>query len=176
MKKIFTLTISAMLLIGLIFISHSIGLPQVSNSVIDKIRLLPEDIPQGFIYGLIPDIYKKTLKNNPWEFDKSAIEKLADKIYPGGDHRQISAIHVTIIARKETPHRDDIVCYIIQYRKSPSVKDELKKISEYAGYNQDRAILHIKDNYAVFLFVDDAKNFLLLQELDKKITERIEKS
>ena len=136
---------------------------------------MPEDIPQGFMYGLIPNIYKKTLKNNPWEFDKPAIEKLADKIYPGGDHRQISAIHVTIISKKETPHRDDIVCYIIQYKKSSSVKDEIKKISEYAGYNQDRAILHIKDNYAVFLFVDDAKNLPLLKELDKKITERIEK-
>jgi hypothetical protein len=176
MKKIFTLTMSAMMLIGLVFISHTIGLPQVSNALADKIRLLPEDIPQGFMYGIIPDVYKKTLKNNPWEFDKPAIERLADKIYPGGDHRQISAIHVTIISRKETPHRDDIVCYIIQYKKSSNINDELKKITEYAGYNQDRAILHIKDNYAVFIFVDDAKNFLLLKELDKKITERIEKS
>lgn len=172
MKKIFTLT----LFIGLIFISQSIGLPQDSNSMIDKIRLLPEDIPQGFIYGVIPDIYKKTLKNNPWKFDDAAIEKLTDKIYPGGDYRQISAIHVTIIAKKETPHRDDIVCYIIQYKNASIARDELKKLSEYAGYNQDRTFLHIKDNYAVLIFADDVKNYLLLKELDKKIAERIEKS
>jgi hypothetical protein len=176
MKRQITISVAAMLIMGLIFISHSTGLPQGSNSIIDKIRLMPEDIPDGFMYGIIPNIYKKTLKNNPWEFDKAAIEKLADKIYPGGDHRQISAIHVTIISKKETPHRDDIVCYIIQYKKSLLAKNELKKITEYAGYNQDRAILHVKDNYAVFLFIDDIKNILLLKELDKKISERIEKS
>ena len=174
MKKIITLSVTVILIIGLIFISHSIGLSQDANSVINKIRPLPEDIPQGFMYGLIPNIYKKTLKNNPWEFDRTAIEKLTEKIYPGGDNRQISAIHITIMARKETPHRDDIVCYIIQFKKS-TAKDEIKKITEYAGYNQDRAILHIKDNYAVFLFADDIKNFPLLKELDKKIIERVEK-
>jgi hypothetical protein len=176
MKKQLTVSLAAMLILGVIFISNSRGLPQDSGPLVDKIRLMPEDIPEGFVYGIIPDVYKKTLKNNPWTFDKAAIEKLADKIYPGGDHRQITSIHVTILSRKETPHRDDIVCYIIQYRKSSSAKDELKKITEYAGYNQDRAILHIKDNYAVFLFVDDIKNILLLKDLDKKITERIEKS
>lgn len=173
MKKIIFLSV---FLIGLFFISNSIGLPQNSKQVIDKIRLMPEDIPQGFMYGLLPDFAKKTLKGNPWEFDGAAIQRLADKIYPGGDYRQIAGIHVTIIARKETPHRDDIVCYIIQYKKSNAAKDEIKKISEYVGFNQDRAILHIKDNIAVFLFVDDIKNFQLLKELDIKITERINKS
>ena len=56
------------------------------------------------------------------------------------------------------------------------LNDELKKISEYAGNNRTGRFLHIKDNYAVFLFADDIGNFLLLKELDKKITERIEKS
>ncbi len=178
MKKQVTIPVAAILIIGVIFISNSIGLPQNAGtmSLIERIRLMPEDIPDGFMYAIIPDIYKKTLKTNPWTFDKTAIEKLTDKIYPGGDHNQISSIHLTILSRKETPHRDDIVCYIIQYRKSSFIKDELKKISEFAGFNQDRAFLHVKDNFAVLLFADDIKNILLLKELDKKITERIEKS
>ncbi len=173
MKKI---VIFSILFIGLIFISNSTGLPQDSKSIIQKIKLLPEDIPQGFIYGLIPDGAKTTLKDNPWEFDKTAIQKLTDKIYPGGDFNQISGIHVTIFARKETPHRDDIVCYIIQYKNFKTAREEIKKISEYAGYNQDRAILHVKDNIVVFLFADDINNFRLLRELDKKIIERMDKS
>ncbi len=133
---------------------------------------MPEDIPQGFMYGIIPDTYKTTLKSNPWEFDGAAIQKLAGKIYPGGDFKQIAGIHVTIIARKETPHRDDIVCYIIQYKDNIAARDEIKKISEYAGYNQDRALLHVKNNMVIFLFVDNVNNFQVLQELDKKITDR----
>ena len=69
MKKKFTLALPAILLFGLIFISQSIGLPQDTQSLVDKIRIMPEDIPQGFMYGIIPDVYKKTLKNNPWAFD-----------------------------------------------------------------------------------------------------------
>ncbi|MFH0977130.1 MAG: hypothetical protein V1874_15215 [Spirochaetota bacterium] len=173
MKKIIFLSV---FLMGFFFISNSTGLPQNGSLLINKIRLLPEDIPQGFMYGVIPTPYKTTLKDNPWEFDKAAIEKLADKIYPGGDYRQISAIHVTIIARKDKPYYDDIVCYIIQFKTSKAARDEIKKMSDYASYNHDRAILHVKDNLAVFLFADDVSNFLLLKELDKKIADRIEKS
>jgi hypothetical protein len=170
MKKII---IYSVLLTGLIFLSSPEVFSQNVSTIADKIRLMPEDIPEGFMYGLTPEGVKNTLKDNPWTFDKTAIEKLTDKIYPGGDFNQVSGIHVTILARKDTPHRDDIVCYIIQYKSTKSLRDESKKLADYAGFNKDRAILKIKDNFAVFLFADDINNFPILQDLDKKITERM---
>ena len=82
----------------------------------NKIKLLKSDIPDGFIYGSVPEFAKKVLKNNPWEMDKNAIRKLADMIYPGGDYSRISGIHVSILAKQERPYGDDIVCYIIYYK------------------------------------------------------------
>jgi hypothetical protein len=173
MKKII---IYSILFTSLIFLSSSVVYSQNTNAIADKIRLIPGDIPEGFIYGLIPDGAKNILKDNPWTFDKPAIEKLTEKIYPGGDFNQVSGIHITILARKETPHRDDIVCYIIQYRSFKAAKDEVKKLADFAGNNQDRAILHVKDDYVIFLFADDTNNVPLLRELDKKITERMDKN
>ena len=125
------------------------------------------------MYGLIPEFAKKLLKSNPWYMDNTAIKKLSDKIYPGGNYTRITSIHVTIIAKNETPHGDDIVCYIIQYKDMGSAKEEIRKIAEYIGYNRDRAILNVKDNIVVFLHVDDTNNFHYIQEMDRKIKDRM---
>ncbi len=173
MKKVITLSV---LFMCLVFISESIGLPQNDTSIINTMKILREDIPEGYMYGIIPEFAQKLLKANPWDMDQEAIKRLSDKIYPDGDYKSIAAIHVAIITRKETPQGDDIVYYIIQYKDLKSAKNEIKKIKEYADYNKDRAILNIENNIALFLFVDDTSDFPLIKELLRKITERIKKS
>ena len=173
MKKFITVFAFLVLIIS---VSNLTGLPEDGTSIIDKMKLMQEDIPEGYMYGLIPDFAKKVLKQNPWNMDRNAIKTLAEKIYPGGDYNQISSIHVTILARKETPHGDDIVCYIIKYKDSKAAKNEISKISEYVGFNGDRAILSIMDNIAIFLHVDDKDDFHIIRKMEKTIKERFNRS
>lgn len=165
------------LLIALIILAQS---PDTSSmekegelDIIDKIKLLKNDIPKGFIFGKIPDYAKKVFKRNPWVMDRNAIKKLATEIYPGGDYSKISEIHVTIITKKVAPYGDDIVCYIIIYKDSASANAEIKKITKFAEYNKDRVLLNTKNNLAVYLHVDDVNNFHLIQEINQKIKERL---
>lgn len=173
MKKSISLFV---FLLFIISISDLTGLPEDGSSLINKIKLIQDDIPEGYMYGLIPEFARKVLKGNPWDMDRNAIRVLTEKIYPGGDYNQVSSIHVTIIARKDTPHGDDIVCYIIKYKDSNAAKNEISKISEYVGYNSDRAILNVIDNIAVFLHVDDNENFSIIRKMEKTMKERLSRS
>ncbi|MCP4761360.1 MAG: hypothetical protein GY870_06235 [archaeon] len=161
------------LIIALILLAQFSGLASNGSNVINKIKLIKSDIPDGFIYGKIPKFAKKVLKENPWEMDKDAIKKLAEKVYPGGDYSKISGMYVGILAKKDTPFGDDIVCYIILYRDSASAKGEIKKIREFAGFNGDRVIVETKNNLAVYLHVDDTKYFHLIEKINTKIKERL---
>ncbi|MBN2039086.1 MAG: hypothetical protein JW864_03530 [Spirochaetes bacterium] len=172
MKKIITFFVFIVLIVSG---SNVTGLTEDGTLMINKMRLMQEDIPEGYMYGQIPDFAKKVLKHNPWNMDKDAIKTLTEKIYPGGDYNQVTSIHVTIIAKKETPHGDDIVCYIIKYRDAKSAKEEISKISEYVGYNGDRAILSVMDNMAVFLHVDDKEDFHIIRKMEKTMKERFKR-
>lgn len=141
--------------------------------IIDKIKLTNEEIPKGFIYGTVPPAVKAVIKNNPWKFDRAAIHKLASKIYPDGDYAKIADIHVTIIAKDTTPYGDDIVCYIIIYKDPVSAKNEISKLNSFVGFNNDRAIVIIKDNMAVFIHADDINDFHYVRDMAEKIKERL---
>ncbi|MBN2078329.1 MAG: hypothetical protein JW838_05145 [Spirochaetes bacterium] len=170
MKKI----IAGIVVIGCVgVVFASMGISQLSPGAIDRVRPMAGDIPEGYIYGKIPEPYKKTLKDNPWMMDRAAIKRLADKVYPGGDHNRIAAMHVSIIANRLKPFNDDIVCYVILYQNEKAAREEMKKFSEYAGYNRDRALLLGRDNLAVFIFVDDIANYHYIQEMARTIDERL---
>lgn len=168
-KAIFCLSV----LLTLVIVTASSGSSQLRPDAIDNIRLTDKDIPDGFIYGTVPPPYKKTLKNNPWTMDRDAIKRLADKIYPGGDYNRIESIHVSIIANRNTPYGDDIVCYVILYRNMKAAQEEMRKITEFTGYNSDRSLLLTRDNLAVVFFVDDIDNFHYIQEMARNVSERI---
>ena len=72
--------------------------------IIDKIKITNNDIPEGFVFGKVPKFARKVLKNNPWMLDKSAVRKLTNRIYPGGNYATISKIHMTIIAKEKKPY------------------------------------------------------------------------
>jgi hypothetical protein len=165
--------LSACILLSFILITESQGSSQLKLNAIDSIKLTTSDIPEGFMYGKVPAPYQSTLKDNPWMMDRAAIKRLADKIYPGGDFNKIAGIHVSIIANKKTPFGDDIVCYMILYTNMKAAQDEIKKMSEFVGYNRDRALVLTKDNLAIILFVDDINNYHYIQELAKMIEERM---
>jgi hypothetical protein len=162
-------------LLSIVIISASQGSTQFKYETIDAVKLTDGDIPEGYMYGKIPAPYQSTLKNNPWLMDKAAIKRLADKVYPGGDHNKITGMHVSILTEKNRPYGDDIVCYVILYAGIKAARDEIKKLAEFTGYNNDRAILISKDNLAVVLFVDDINNFHFIQEMAKAIEERLKK-
>ncbi len=82
-------------------------------------------------------------------------------------------MYVSIIASKKKPFNDDIVCYLILYHSMKAAQDEMKKISEFAGYNRDRVILLSRDNLVAILFVDNVTNFHYIQELSTVIGERM---
>jgi hypothetical protein len=142
---------------------------------IDTIKLTDSDIPNGFIYGKIPDFARKTLKNNPWMMDKAAIKRLAKEIYPGGDFNKIAGIHSTIIANNKKPYNDDIVCYIILFHNSRLAASEMKKINDYIEYNRDRMIEINRDNIVVLMHVDDIRNYPLLKRLASMIENRLKR-
>ena len=165
--------LSICILLSMIIITEIKGSSQFKPDAIDAVKLTGNDIPEGFIYGTVPGPYRKTLKDNPWMMDKAAIKRLADKVYPGGDYNKISSMHVSIIANKNTPLGDDIVCYVIIYNSMKAAQDEIRKATEFAGYNRDRVILLTKDNLAIIMFVDDINNYHYLQDLARTIGERL---
>jgi len=166
-------TLSICILLSFILFTESKGSSQLKINSIDAVKLTGADIPEGFIYGTVPAPYRSTLKDNPWLMDRAAIKRLADKIYPGGDFNRIAGIHVSIIASKKTPLGDDIVCYVILYNSMKDAQQEMKKMTEFVGYNGDRALLLTKDNMAIVFFVDDIENFHYIQELAKTVGERM---
>jgi len=170
MRKAF-LTIS--ILLFMILITEVKGSSQFKSDTIDAVKLTLGDIPEGFMFGTVPGPYRKTLKENPWTMDKAAIKRIADKVYPGGDYSRISDMHVSIIANKKTPLGDDIVCYVILFTTMKAANDEIKKMTEFTGYNRDRVLLLTKDNLAIIMFVDDIENYHYIQDLAKLLGERL---
>ncbi len=173
MKTVNTIILSV---IGAFCLATSIHASEFTAGIIDEIRIQEKDLPSNFMFGKIPRFARPVLKDNPWAMDQKAIRTLAGKIYPGGNYNHISGIHSTIIAEKQHPYGDDIVCYIILYRNSAASKDEQKKLKGYADMNPLRTLLLQKENLAVFMFVDDVKNFGRLREMEKIILERLEKA
>lgn len=145
-----------------------------SSSVIDKIKPTADEIPEGYMFGQIPKFAQNVLKSNPWNLDHAAIKKLANRIYPGGNSDRISEIHMTIMAEKKNPYRDDIVCYILLFKDNKSAVEEINKLNEYANYNNDRAVVIEKNNIAVFIFTDKLKNYEYVKKISASIKKKIE--
>lgn len=164
-----------MVLVSCVMISVTRGNSRLKSDAIDAVKLTGNDIPEGFAYGKVPEPYKKTLKDNPWMMDRAAIKRLAGLVYPGGNYNSISDMHVSIIADKKTPYGDDIVCYVILFNGVKAAQDEIRKMTEFTGFNGDRVLLLTRDNLAVILMVDDVSNFYLIQELSRTIDERMKK-
>ncbi|MCU0843465.1 MAG: hypothetical protein MUC76_00890 [Spirochaetes bacterium] len=147
---------------------------EYKGTVIDQIRPAVGDIPQGFVYGNIPPFARRVIRENPWKFDRPAIKRLTKEIYPDGDPGRVADIHMTILTRPATPFGDDIVCYIIVYNDMTSAKNEIKKITDFVGYNSDRAIVSVRENVVVFLHADDIGDFPIIREMMIKIGERLD--
>lgn len=145
-----------------------------SSSIIEKIRPTDKEIPEGYMFGQVPDFAQSLLKSNPWTLDQAAIKKLTNRIYPGGEYSKISDLHMTIIANKKNPYGDDIVCYIFIFKNEKSAREELLKINEHVGYNKDRAILLEKNNLAVYFCVDSVKDFEYIQAMSETVKKRLE--
>ena len=170
MKKVLVSIFALSLLIML----ASFGIAKGDSEVINKVKITGEEIPEGFIFGKIPGFARRTLKDNPWLLDTTAVRKLTDRIYPGGNYNSIRDIHMTILTQSERPYGDDIVCYIIVFKDMSAAKTEIKKMTDFVGFNTDRAILMTKDNVAVFLHVDSTDNFHYITGLSGSIKPRLE--
>ncbi len=166
MKRV--LSSSAFIVVLILAVPLS-GLSEYGVDVFEKVRLMEQDIPEGYIFGKIPPFARKVLKGNPWMMDSQAIQRLTKMIYPDGNYAMIKSIHVTILADKKTPFGDDIVCYIILYHNSHTAKDEIKKIAQYVDFNSDRAVLIMKMNLVVFFHVDAVKDFHHIKGYAQKI-------
>ena len=171
MKK-YLIAMSAFAFVALIFTSA--GHSEYSDAVIEKLKINSTEIPDGFVYGQVPDFAKKVLKENPWLMDRDAIKHLTGRIYPGGDSNQVNKIHMTILADKEHPFGDDIVCYIILYNDARTAKDEIVKVNEYVGFNSDRSIALVRDNMVIYLCVDDVNHYHYIREFANMLEHRLE--
>ena len=170
MKKTVSLLIFIFITLCIIPASSSLS---YDITVFNRLKPSESEIPEGFVLGMIPDFARKVLKENPWQLDQNAIRKLADRIYPDGDPNAIQDIHMTIMTAKDRPYSDDIVCYIILFKKGKTAKTELDKLSSFNGYNGDRTILLSKDNLAVFLLVDDVDNFQHIRQMADSIEAKL---
>jgi hypothetical protein len=170
MKKIFLLTISIVLSSSFI---TSASNPKVSNDVFNKLRLMENDIPEGFTYGKIPDYAKQIFKDNPWVLDKAAIKRLGGSIYPGGDYKTFESVHVTIVSKAARPFGDDLVCFIIVYKDAHVAQKEFDKLNTFVGFNGDRATSITDKNIAVYLHVDDTANFHLLRNITENLQNKM---
>lgn len=144
-----------------------------NETVIQKIRIVDTDLPEGFTYGQIPGFAKKVLLANPWQMDRNAINKLTKELYPNGDASNVKNMHVSIMTRKERPFGYDLVCYIIIYNDMQAAKKEIEKLSNYNKFNSDRTILLSHGNLAVFLIAQDISNYKYIDVMKDKVEERI---
>jgi hypothetical protein len=157
-----------------ILLSSAIPAGSVESNLIDKLKITDSDIPDGFVYGMIPNFAKKTLLANPWLMDKAAITRLTKNIYPKGDATAIKNMHMSILAKKERPYNDDIVCYIIVYKDARIGKKEMEKLSDFSKINSDRTIVLQRGTTAIFLIVDDVRNYKYISVLKEKMEERFD--
>lgn len=172
MKK-FIIAIMTMTLVALAFLQT--GNTMYNEDTIEKIKIVDTDIPEGYMYGKIPRFAQNVLKNNPWNMDSAAIKFLAGRIYPGSDYTSISKMHMTILATRDHPFNDDIICYIIMFRDKQAARKEIEKINEYVGYNNDRSIVVVRENMAVYFCVDDINNFHHIRNMADLVESRFER-
>jgi len=55
-----------------------------------------------------------------------------------------------------------------------SAKNEIKKITDYVGFNSDRAVFSVRENVVVFMHADDIDDFPVVREMMKKLGERLD--
>lgn len=147
-----------------------------NRSIIEQIRLTEQDIPTGFVMGKIPGFARQVFRDNPGYLDQGGIKRIAKHLYPNGSPAGISAIYHTIMAKSATPFGDDIVCYIIVYANAKEAQKELKKLTDYVEFNNQRAAVTTKENLAVFIHSDDKVNMPAVMQLKRTIEERLEKA
>ena len=145
-----------------------------SSAIIEQIRPTINEIPDGYMFGQVPEFARGLLKNNPWNFDQDAIKRFTNRIYPGAEPRNVSDIHMTLITNKDNPFGDDIGCYIIIYKNAKAAKDEFTKLNEFIRYNSDRGIVIAKNNLAVYLYINEVKNYDHMKKLSETIKKKLE--
>ena len=141
---------------------------------IEKIKITIDEVPDGFMFGQVPEYAQGLLKGNPWKFDQDALKRFTGRIYDGADYNNVSDIHMTIIAKKDKPTGNAIGCYIIIYKNAKSANDEFKKLGEFVRYSTDRAIVIEKNNLAVYLYANDVKNYDLIKRLSEIVKKKLE--
>jgi hypothetical protein len=140
---------------------------------IERIRITASDVPSGFMMAQIPSFARDVFRDNPCFLDSKGIKRIAKHLYPNGDYNAIASIHSTIMAKQDKPFGDDIVCYIITYRNEKAAQKEIKKLTEYVEFNNQRAVVTAKNNLAVFIHSDDTANMGAVMQLKRMMEERI---
>ncbi|HOO70474.1 MAG TPA: hypothetical protein PK926_01855 [Spirochaetota bacterium] len=166
--------VSLLVIIMVAFIFVFRGSTEYSTDVIEKLKISSGEVPEGFVFGKVPGFAKNVLKDNPWLMDRAAIKHLTGRIYPGGDSGLVNKIHMTIIANRDNPFGDDIVCYIIIYNDARTARSEIAKVTEYVGFNSDRSISLARDNMVIYFCVDDINHFHYIREMADKAQSRLE--
>ncbi len=143
------------------------------TSLFKILAIAPEDVPQGFVFGTIPNFAKKVFTANPCVVSPDGIRFLASRLYPEGNANNIKSIYVAIMATEARPYGDDLVYYLLVFKDSKSASVEIKKLQDYYQYNKDRIVLITKDTIALLLFADDVDNYKYIAELGRKLQERL---
>lgn len=168
MKKMFVFAI----IIALSICGYAFTRDYTSSDV-DRIRITASDVPTGFTMAQIPSFAREVFRDNPCYLDTKGIKRIAKHMYPNGDYNAISSIHSTIMAKQGRPFGDDIVCYIIVYRNEKAAQKEIKKLTEYVEFNNQRAAVAAKNNLAVFIHADDVANMPAVMQLKRVLEERL---
>ncbi len=143
------------------------------NSLFTRLAIAPEDVPQGFVFGKIPNFAKKIFSSNPCIVNQEGIRFLASKLYPDGNAANIKGMYVAIMATEAKPYGDDLMYYVLIFKDSKAASVEIKKLEEFYQYNKDRLLLITKDTIALLLFADDVDNYKYVAALGEKLQARL---
>ncbi|MCX8124171.1 MAG: hypothetical protein N3F66_08410 [Spirochaetes bacterium] len=143
------------------------------KSLFARLAIAPEDVPQGFVFGKIPNFAKKVFTGNPCVVNPDGIRFLASKLYPDGNSANIKSMYVAIMAAEARPYGDDLVYYVLVFKDSKAATVEIKKLQDYYQFNKDRIVLITKDTIALLLFADDVDNYKYIAQLGEKLQARL---
>ena len=143
------------------------------NTLFSKLTISAEDIPQGFVFGKVPNFAKNVFPNNPCIVNSEGIRFLVPKLYPEGNATNIKSMYVAIMTTEDRPYGDDLVYYLLIFKDSKSATAEIKKLNEYYQWNKDRIVLISKDTIALLLFTDDIANYKYIEQLAQKLQVRL---
>lgn len=154
-------------------LSFSSAAAYTQDISVKSMVLQKQDLPEGMVFGKVPDRAKGVIKGNPWILDSKSIKKLARAIYGGANPHSINRMAMVILTDKEKPYGDDIVYYVFKFTNKQTARKEIKKLEQVVRYNSKRVMLLKGKKSAIMIFSDEEEYFSQVTKLSLLLKQKI---